>query len=128
MQTCNSPPQACADALPSLPDTIPNASWSLDDEIAFIEYITDHKAQAGDGVKFKPSFWTSTAKAMLAHTALGGPKTASRCSAKWDRVRTNPSHVIYYQLTHPHQLKKLYNIVANIKKKCLDSLGMTRRA
>jgi hypothetical protein len=88
----------------------------VDDEIALIEYITDHKAQAGNGMKFKPLFWTGAAKAMLAHTALGGPKTAPRCSAKWDRVHTNPSHVIYYQLTCPHQLKKLYNVIATIKK------------
>jgi hypothetical protein len=100
----------------------------VDDEIALIEYITDHKAQVGDGMKFKLLFWTGTAKAMLVHTALGGPKMALRCSAKWDRVRTNPSHVIYYQLTRPHQLKKSYNIIATIKKICLDSLGMTRMA
>jgi len=83
MQTCNSnsPPQPPG-PLPSLPETTPKAHWSEADEIALIDYITKHKAKAGDGMKFKSSFWTDVAKEMLAHTTSGGPKTIAGCSAK----------------------------------------------
>ena len=89
MQTrnSNSPPQP-PEPLPSLPETTSKAHWSEANEIALIDYIADNKAKAGDGTKFKPSFWTDAAKEMLAHTELGGPKTATRCSAKWDRLST----------------------------------------
>ena len=72
--------------LPSLLEMVLNANWSDANEIALINYIADNKAKAGDGMKFKPSFWTEVAKEMLAHTELGGPKTGPRCAAKWDRV------------------------------------------
>jgi hypothetical protein len=64
------------------------------DEIALIEYIAEHKAEAGDGMKFKASFWSGAAKEMVSHSALGGVKTWQACSSKWDRVRTEPSQAI----------------------------------
>ena len=64
------------------------AQWSEDDEIALIDYIAEHKAEAGDGMKFKSSFWNGAAKMMVAHSSLGGVKTLHGCSSKWDRVRT----------------------------------------
>ena len=88
MQTRNSsPPQAPADNPPP-PEASGKAQWSEADEIALIEYITDHKAEAGDGMKFKASFWSGAAKAMVSHSSLGGVKTPQGCSSKWDRVRT----------------------------------------
>jgi hypothetical protein len=87
MQTRNSsPPQP--PVIPPLPEVSGKAQWSEADEIALIEYITEHKAEAGDGMKFKGAFWTGAAKEMLAHSSLGGVKTAAGCSSKWDRVRT----------------------------------------
>jgi hypothetical protein len=49
-------------------------------------YITDHKAEARDGMKFKSSFWTGATATMAPHVTLGGVKTPSSCSAKWDWV------------------------------------------
>ncbi|KAF8799609.1 hypothetical protein BYT27DRAFT_7005294, partial [Phlegmacium glaucopus] len=72
--------------------------WDLADEIALIDYIADHKSEAGDGMKFKQAFWNSAAVLMKVHSATGGPKTAAGCSAKWDR------------------LKKSYNVVAALKR------------
>ena len=99
MQTRNSPPQPPG-PLPSLPETTHNAHWSEENEIAFINYIADNKSKAGDSMKFKPSFWTDAAKEMLAHTELGGPKTSSRCAAKWDRVSTILASYAIYELRH----------------------------
>ncbi|KAF8221471.1 hypothetical protein L208DRAFT_1201044, partial [Tricholoma matsutake] len=56
-----------------------------------------HKAEAGDGMKFKALFWSGAAKEMVSHSVLGGMKTSQGCSSKWDR------------------LKKSYNVVAMLK-------------
>ena len=86
MQTRNSsPPQAPADNPP--PAEASGKEWSEADEIALIEYITEHKAEAGDGMKFKSLFWTGAAKMMVSHSSLGGVKTSQGCLSKWDRVR-----------------------------------------
>jgi hypothetical protein len=85
MHTRNSLPHGSQTA-PPVPETTVKAQWNEEDEIVFIEYITEHRAEAGDGMKFKASFWTGAAKEMLAHSGSGGPKMASGCSSKWDRV------------------------------------------
>ena len=85
------------------PEASGNTQWSEADEIALIEYITEHKAEAGDGMKFKASFWSGAAKEMLLHSTLGGVKTSQGCSGKWDQVHTKLSILL---LTHidPPQL------------------------
>jgi hypothetical protein len=50
----SSPPQS-DEALP-LPNATGKAHWCEADEVTLIEYIMDHKAEAGDGMKFKASF------------------------------------------------------------------------
>ncbi|KAF8231006.1 hypothetical protein L208DRAFT_1127618, partial [Tricholoma matsutake] len=84
-----SPPQA--------PEASGKAQWSEADKIALIEYITEHKAEASDGMKFKALFWSGAAKEMVSHSVLGGMKTSQGCSSKWD------------------WLKKSYNVVAMLK-------------
>ncbi|KAF8233117.1 hypothetical protein L208DRAFT_1268593 [Tricholoma matsutake] len=90
MQTHNSSPLQA-------PEASGKAQWSKADEITLIEYITKHKAEAGDGMKFKALFWSGAAKEMVSHSVLGGMKTSQGCSSKWDR------------------LKKSYNVVATLK-------------
>jgi hypothetical protein len=118
VQTRNSPPQTAGALPPSLPEPGPNAHWSDSDEIAFIKYITDHKAEAGDGMKFKASFWTGAAQMMLAHSEIGGTKTSQACASKWDRVRTCPPHAyLLADMSFTRQLKKSYNVVSILKTK-----------
>ena len=94
MQTRNSsPPQAPEGPRP--PEALVKAQWSEADEIALIEYVAEHKAEAGDGMKFKSSFWSGAAKEMVSHSALGGVKTSQGCSSKWDRVRTKLSQATF---------------------------------
>ena len=92
MQTRNSslpqPPPEEAPPPPPPPEASGKAQWTEADEIALIDYIAEHKAEVGDGMKFKSSFWTGAAKEMALHSALGGVKTPQGCSGKWDRVRT----------------------------------------
>ncbi|RXW11521.1 hypothetical protein EST38_g14333 [Candolleomyces aberdarensis] len=64
----------------------PNASWSEQDENDLLDYLIDHKAQAGDGGSFKLSPTFTGASAVLdPKKAEGtGPKTAKSCQTKWD--------------------------------------------
>jgi hypothetical protein len=88
MQTRNSSPPQAPEVPQPLPEPSSKAQWTEADEIALIEYIADHKSEAGDGMKFKASFWSGAANEMVSHSALGGVKTSQGCSSKWDRVRT----------------------------------------
>jgi hypothetical protein len=104
MQTRNSSPPEAPESPPLPPEVSGKAQWSEADEIALIEYIAEHKAQGGDGMKFKASFWSGAAKVMLSHSVLGGVKTPQGCSSKWDRVRTKPSEAIFIlTYTYPAQ-------------------------
>ena len=94
MQTRNSSPPQAPEA--PLPEVSVKAQWSEADEIALIEYIAEHKAEAGDGMKFKASFWSGAAKQMVSHSASGGVKTSQGCSSKWDRVRANYLKQFFY--------------------------------
>jgi hypothetical protein len=88
MQTRSSSPLQPHEAppLPAPPEAPAKAQWTEADEITLIDYITEHKAEAGDGMKFKSSFWTGAAKEMISHSNLGGVKTPQGCSSKWDQV------------------------------------------
>jgi hypothetical protein len=83
MQTRSSSPLQPHEAPP---EAFAKAQWTEADEIVLIDYITEHKAEARDGMKFKLSFWTGVAKEMISHSNLGGVKTPQGCSSKWDWV------------------------------------------
>jgi hypothetical protein len=72
--------------LQALPEAPAKAQWTKADEITLINYITEHKAEARDGMKFKLLFWTGAAKEMISHSDLGGVKTPQGCLSKWDWV------------------------------------------
>ena len=55
-------------------------------ETTLVEFLITHKAEAGDGLNFKPSVWTAAAEHMWPLTMKGGPKHAEKCKAKWSRV------------------------------------------
>ena len=126
MHTRNSPPQA-KDNLPLPPSLEPTAkaNWSLNDETSFINYIADHKAEAGDGMKFKTSFWNGAADLMKAHTEAGGPKTAAACSSKWDRVHITliaPKNLTFFSSSKSLTTSSLHS------KSYQGSAGMMIRA
>jgi hypothetical protein len=68
--------------------------WSDDDELVLINFLLDHKAEAGDGGSFKANIWNAAAIEMLKHTWKGGPKIAGKCKAKYVAVRCE---------VHPHE-------------------------
>jgi hypothetical protein len=67
------------------------ADWTADDVDAFVDFLVEHRAEAGDGANFKPSVWTAAASEMAKHTTKGARKTANACKSKWSRVRTSAS-------------------------------------
>ena len=62
------------------------AHWPTSDEAALINFLVEHKAEAGDGFSFKGATWNAAAVHMVAYTARGDPKTDHVCKNKWARV------------------------------------------
>ena len=69
-----------------LPDDGP-ASWNTAEENAMIDYLIEHKAEAGDGCHFKDTTWTKVAECLQSLRTEGGVKMAKKCKEKWGRVR-----------------------------------------
>jgi hypothetical protein len=69
------------------PTVDPRCHWTVDDELALINFLLDHKAEAGDGGSFKATTWNAAAVEMLKHTTRGGIKVATKCKAKYVSVR-----------------------------------------
>jgi hypothetical protein len=64
-----------------------HAYWSLDDEAALIKFLTQCKAEAGDGRNFPKKIWNAAAVEMAKQPNFrGGLKMPSSCSFKWNRV------------------------------------------
>ena len=63
--------------------------WSKDDVEALIDFLVEHKAEAGDGGNFKAVVWTAVAQEMGKRTSKGAKKTAAKCKSKWERVCTS---------------------------------------
>jgi hypothetical protein len=61
--------------------------WLAEDEKAFLQYIFEHKSEAGDGMNFKITFWRLAAEHMKSWTSEGGEKNAEACKNKWVKVR-----------------------------------------
>ncbi|KAF8578310.1 hypothetical protein K439DRAFT_1243776, partial [Ramaria rubella] len=62
--------------------------WSEADEAAFIEYLVEHRADAGDGGGFKTNVWVGLADMLNKLPTDGLSKTASKCRSKWTRAHT----------------------------------------
>lgn len=62
------------------------AVWTSAEETAFVDYLVDHKAEAGDGGNFK----TTTYQRVISHIAplheSGAIKTVKACRNKWTAV------------------------------------------
>ena len=61
----------------------PRCHWTEADELTFINFLLDHKAEVGDGGGFKANIWNVVVVEMLKHTTKGGIKIATKCKAKY---------------------------------------------
>jgi hypothetical protein len=63
-----------------------NAVWLDSDIEHFIDYLIEHKAQAGDNVNFKISVFRGAAIDMEDHSSCGKAKDANCCKNKYRNV------------------------------------------
>ena len=86
MQTCSSPPQSFIIDITVISTGKPWADWSYANEVELINFILDHKAEAGDFATFKPTVWNAASQHLEQYWKKGGPKTAASCSSKWTQL------------------------------------------
>jgi hypothetical protein len=64
----------------------PRCHWTDADELVFINFLLNHKADAGGS--FKLNIWNAIAAGVVEHTTKGGIKVAFKCKAKCVSVCT----------------------------------------
>jgi len=90
MQTRSSPPQSEDGnniTIEPVTGSKPRCDWSEKDEIELINFLIEHKAEAGDSATFKPVIWNAASQLLEKSRVKGGSKTSKACSDKWTRVR-----------------------------------------
>ena len=63
-----------------------NAIWNDVETQSLINYLIEHKSEAGDGVKFKDPTFTGAAEAILPLRTKEPPKTGKMCKTKFASV------------------------------------------
>jgi len=66
------------------------ANWTDAKERAFVLYLQQHAATAGDGLNFPKRTFTSVAQHLQERflEQTGGEKTSTACHTKWTKVHT----------------------------------------
>ncbi|KAF8589310.1 hypothetical protein K439DRAFT_1612894 [Ramaria rubella] len=85
-----SPPAAANSGLLAASSTTTatlDTQWPTPDLTAFMDFLVDHKAEAGNSMIFKGPLWTCAAAYMTNHASSGGIKTAGACRLKWGCMR-----------------------------------------
>ena len=89
MHTRSSPPQSKDEnniTIKTVTGSKLRCDWSGKDEIQLINFLIEHKAEAGDSATFKDSIFRAASEHMEKTCTKGGPKTFDRCHTKWGRV------------------------------------------
>ena len=71
----------------------PWADWSDTDEEELINFLLDHKAEAGDLATFKPALWNAAFQHLEQFWKKSRQKTAVSCSSKWTWVCSTASDI-----------------------------------
>lgn len=66
---------------------LPKAQWNDAEVDALVDYLHDHKAEAGDGGNFKASTFNAAAAHIKPYLLHGPMKTGKMCRGKWTTVR-----------------------------------------
>jgi hypothetical protein len=62
------------------------ARWSDSEVNALLDYLHEHKAEAGDGGNFKANTFNGAAARIKQHLSQGPTKTSKMCKGKWISV------------------------------------------
>ncbi|KAF8953420.1 hypothetical protein BDZ97DRAFT_1679534 [Flammula alnicola] len=65
----------------------PSAYWTANEELAFVDFLVAHKAEAGDGSNFKAATFQKAAKHLAPMLERGAPKNAKSCGNKYCAFR-----------------------------------------
>ena len=63
------------------------AHWSPEETAVLVDYLYDHRAEAGDGGNFKAPTFNAAATHINPLLSQGPQKTAQMCKTKWNSVR-----------------------------------------
>jgi hypothetical protein len=74
-----------------------SAHWDEGEVSALVDYLCEHRSEAGDGGSFKASTFNAAAEAIQPFHKSGPPKTSAMCKRKWQSV-SDPPFVLF---THP---------------------------
>jgi hypothetical protein len=62
------------------------ASWSTKEVTALVDYLYEHRFEAGDGGNFKSASFNSAAEAIVPYWESGPGKSGAQCRTKWMSV------------------------------------------
>jgi len=93
----------------------PNAHWSLADENVLLDYLWEHRSEAGEGVSFRAPTLAGAAAKLKETTMKGGLKTGGSCKNKWGKVCCIVALEISFSDRIILQFKELYLIICDIK-------------
>ena len=62
------------------------AHWTDEEINAFLDYLIEHQAEAGEGMSFKTATFTGAAALLAPMKVQGADKTAETCKRKWNTV------------------------------------------
>ncbi|KAF8812912.1 hypothetical protein BYT27DRAFT_7085892 [Phlegmacium glaucopus] len=65
----------------------PSAYWTAPEELSLINFLIDHRAEAGDGANFKATTFQKAAKHLAPLLEHGAPKNAKSCGNKYCAFR-----------------------------------------
>jgi hypothetical protein len=73
----------------------PTAYWTAKEELALVDFLVAHKAEANDGGSFKVTTFQKAANYLAPMLERGAAKNAKSCGNKYCAVR----HISYYLLS-----------------------------
>jgi len=74
----------------------PQCIWTEADEMALIDILSLHRAEAGDGGNFKEAIFNAAADEMKSVMTIGPERTSFTSRSKWDHIchKCLPSYLV----------------------------------
>jgi len=75
----------------ALPMDKERVTWNETKTQQFLQYLSDHQAECGDGGNFKAATFNAAARHIASHRTTGPVKEVKHLKTKWDGVSHSPS-------------------------------------
>src|SRR5882724_10479271 len=69
------------------------AHWNQADEVTLINYLIEHKSEAGHRESFKKEQFQAVSRILMECTIHGGPKTLTTFRNKWTQLSSDHCHI-----------------------------------